>query len=459
MSGFWTLERLTDALGDDVLGARPLGTTPVRAIATDTRTLEAGDAFLALRGERYDAHDFLAEAAARGVRALIVEDARPAAQLGVPVYLVSDTLRALWRLAAYRRAAWSGAGKPIIAVAGSNGKSTTKELVRAALASTFAVDATSGNLNNHIGVPLTLLALRDDADLAIVEVGTNHPGEVAALGGLVQPTVAIVTSIGEEHLEGLGDLAGVLREEVSICKGAAVAITPAAQPEVADAARALAGRVVSAGLDNGDVRPEAHAVDDDGFGSLTLGGTLLRLPVPGTHTMRNAMLAVAAAEICGIPREVAAQGLRGVTPLPMRSAWHRIGALTVINDAYNANPASMREAIALIDALRTSRQRVLVLGSMLELGAQSDAYHREIAQRALASSAGVVAGVGEFARILQEMPPGNGHVLHAATAEELWPVLKSRLAPDAVLLLKASRGVRLERLVPLIERWAAPATA
>jgi UDP-N-acetylmuramoyl-tripeptide--D-alanyl-D-alanine ligase len=440
MSGFWTLERLTDALGDDVLGARPLGTTPVRAIATDTRTLEAGDAFLALRGERYDAHDFLAEAAARGVRALIVEDARPAAQLGVPVYLVSDTLRALWRLAAYRRAAWSGAGKPIIAVAGSNGKSTTKELVRAALASTFAVDATSGNLNNHIGVPLTLLALRDDADLAIVEVGTNHPGEVAALGGLVQPTVAIVTSIGEEHLEGLGDLAGVLREEVSICKGAAVAITPAAQPEVADAARAL-------------------AVDDDGFGSLTLGGTLLRLPVPGTHTMRNAMLAVAAAEICGIPREVAAQGLRGVTPLPMRSAWHRIGALTVINDAYNANPASMREAIALIDALRTSRQRVLVLGSMLELGAQSDAYHREIAQRALASSAGVVAGVGEFARILQEMPPGNGHVLHAATAEELWPVLKSRLAPDAVLLLKASRGVRLERLVPLIERWAAPATA
>lgn len=454
---FWTIDRVAEALARDLVGARPLGTTRIGAISTDTRTVTSGDCFVALRGETFDAHDFLKEAVDKGAAALVMHDARRAAGLGVPVFVVHDTLRALWSLASFRRRAWGGSGRPIIAVAGSNGKTTTKELVNGALSTTFEVHATRGNLNNHVGVPLTLLSLSDAADMAIVEVGTNHPGEVAALGALIEPTVAIVTSIGEEHLEGLGDMAGVLREEVSICRGAAVAVTPASQPEVGAAAQQLAGRVVSAGLDSGDVMPNGYSMGDDGFGTLTFADCSVQLAIPGIHMLRNAMLAVATAELCGIPRETVARGLASVAPLPMRGVWRTIGSATLINDAYNANPASMREAITLLDALKTGRQRVLVIGSMLELGVHSDAYHREIAERALRSSAGVVAAVGEFTRAFQQLGNLNGRVVVADTAEALWPQLAPRLAPDAVLLLKASRGVRLERLVPFIEAWATPA--
>jgi UDP-N-acetylmuramoyl-tripeptide--D-alanyl-D-alanine ligase len=453
---FWTIDRLSDALAGELVGARPLGTARIGDISTDTRTVKSGDCFVALRGETFDAHDFLKEAVDKGAAAFVMHDARRATGLGVPVFVVHDTLRALWSLAGFRRRAWGGSGRPIIAVAGSNGKTTTKELVNGALSTAFEVHATSGNLNNHVGVPLTLLALTDEADLAIVEVGTNHPGEVAALGALVDPTVAIVTSIGEEHLEGLGDMAGVLREEVSICRGAAVAVTPASQPEIGVAAQQLAGRVVSAGLDSGDVTPTSYAMNDDGFGSLTFGDVTVKLAIPGIHMLRNAMLAVATAEVCGVPRETAARGLASVAPLPMRGVWRTLGRATLINDAYNANPASMREAITLLDALKTGRQRVLVIGSMLELGAHSEAYHREIAERALQSSAGVVAGVGEFTRAFQQLGNVNGRVVVADTADALWPQLAPRLAPDAVVLLKASRGVKLERLVPFIEAWATP---
>ncbi len=456
---FWTLDRISSALETELTGARPLGTSPIRAVATDTRTLEAGDCFVALRGETFDAHDFLGDAVAKGAAAIVADDPRRGSGLGVPVFVVRDTLHALWSLARYRRRAWGGGGKAVIAVAGSNGKTTTKELVRAALGTVFDVYATSGNLNNHVGVPLTLLALPDAADLAIVEVGTNHPGEVAALGALIEPALAIVTSIGEEHLEGLGDLAGVLREEVSICRGAAVAVTPSAQPEIGAAAKGLAARVVTAGLDAGDIRPDRYAVGDDGFGSLTFGEHTVRLAIPGAHMLRNAMLALATAQVCGVPVEQAFSGLASVAPLPMRGVWRSLGQATLINDAYNANPASMREAITLLDTLKTNRQRVLVLGSMLELGAHSDAYHREIAERALQSSAGLVAGVGEFTRAFAQIGQTNGRVVVAETAEALWPQLAPRLAPDAVLLLKASRGVRLERLVPLIEAWATPQQA
>ena len=454
---FWTIDRLSDALSGELVGARPLGSARIGAISTDTRTVKSGDCFVALRGETFDAHDFLKDAVDKGAAAIVIHDARRAIGLGVPVFVVHDTLRALWSVASYRRRAWGGGGRPIIAVAGSNGKTTTKELVNGALSTTFEVHATRGNLNNHVGVPLTLLSLADDADLAIVEVGTNHPGEVAALGALVEPTVAIVTSIGEEHLEGLGDINGVLREEVSICNGASVAVTPASQPEVAVAAQLLAGRVVSAGLDSGDVTPTSYAMNDDGFGSLTFGDVTVKLAIPGIHMLRNAMLAVATAEVCGVPRETAARGLASVAPLPMRGVWRTLGRATLINDAYNANPASMREAITLLDALKTGRQRVLVIGSMLELGAHSEAYHREIAERALKSSAGVVAAVGEFTRAFQQLGNVNGRVVVADSAEALWPQLAPRLAPDAVVLLKASRGVKLERLVPFIEAWATPA--
>ncbi|HMN08623.1 MAG TPA: UDP-N-acetylmuramoyl-tripeptide--D-alanyl-D-alanine ligase [Gemmatimonadaceae bacterium] len=448
---FWTLDRLAQALADELDGARPEGRIALGRVVTDTRIVAPGDVFVALIGERFDGHDFCAEAVRRGAVALVVSDPRQVHGLGVPAFTVGDTTRALGALGSYRRRAWGG---PVVAVAGSNGKTSTKELVAAALSSVLSVHATRGNLNNQVGVPLTLLAIPDDADIAVVELGTNHPGEVAALRAIVGPDIAVVTSIGEEHLEGFGDLEGVLREECSVFDGVALAITPSAQPEVAREARTRAGRVVEAGCDRGDVHPASWGVSADGHGWATLGALTLRVPLLGAHNVRNAMLAIAVARSCGVADADAVRGIESMPPLPMRSAREALGTMLLLNDAYNANPASAREALAMLDAIGGERPRVAVLGSMLELGPQGVALHEEIAARALASRASVVAGIGEFVAALQKLAPGDPRVIVAPDAEALWPLLAPRLAPDAIVLLKGSRGTRLERLVPFLRAFA-----
>jgi len=448
---FWTLDRLTQALTDDLEGSRPEGRVPLGRVITDTRQVVAGDVFVALIGERFDAHDFLAEAVGRGAKAVVVSDARRACGLAVPVFVVGDTTRALGSLGRYRRRAWGG---PVVAVAGSNGKTSTKELIAAALSSAFDVHATRGNLNNHVGVPLTLLAIPDEAGIAVIEVGTNHPGEVATLRALVEPDIAVVTSIGEEHLEGLGDLAGVLREECAIFDGVPTAIAPAAQPEVGREARTRAHRVVEAGTDAGDVRADRWGVRDDGRGWAALGEVTVQLPVLGAHNVRNAMLALAVAMECGVDVGAAAQAIGAMPQLSMRSTLDTLGDLLLLNDAYNANPASAREALVTLDAIGGERPRVAVLGSMLELGAQGPALHDEIAARALASKAMLIAGIGEFVGALERVAAGDPRVLLAPDAEALWPLLAARLPSNAVILLKGSRGTRLERLVPHLRRFA-----
>ena len=448
---FWTLDRVADALASITVTPPPRGATALSAVSTDTRAVAGGNLFVALRGERFDAHEFLTEAVRKGATAVVVSDATAAASLGVPVYVVPDTTVALGVLGRYRRRAW---GKTVVAVAGSNGKTSTKELTSAALGSRLSVYATRGNLNNQVGVPLTLLAIPDDADVAVVEIGTNHPGEVAMLRAIAEPDVAILTSIGEEHLEGLGDLAGVLREESAVFECVGVAIVPAAQPEVGDAARAAARSTVSAGLVAGDVRPDSWSIAPDGAGVLRFGDVEVRPPLRGEHNLRNAMLAIATARTLGVSFEDAAAGIARTPALPMRSAWLDIGRFTVINDAYNANPASARESLRMLAALDTTRQRVAILGSMLELGAAGPALHDEIAQIALAGPAAIVAGIGEFSRALPAVAPGDARVIVAPDVPELWQNLVSRLAPDAVILLKGSRGTRLERMIPLIEEAA-----
>ena len=448
---FWTLDRLTQALEEELRGARPEGHVPLGRVVTDTRIVAAGDVFVALIGERFDAHDFLAEAVQRGAVAVVVSDPRRAVGLHVPVYVVDDTTRALAALGRYRRRAWGG---PIVAVAGSNGKTSTKELVAAALSSAFDVHATRGNLNNHVGVPLTLLALPDDAGIAVVEVGTNHPGEVATLRAIVEPDIAVVTSIGEEHLEGLGDLDGVLREECAVFVDVPIAITPASQPEVAREAHTRARRVVVAGTDGGDLHPDRWGVGADGRGWAEFGEVRVQLPVLGAHNVRNAMLALAVARECGVDLGAAAQAIAAMPQLSMRSTLESVGALTLLNDAYNANPASAREAIATLDAIGGDRPRVAVLGSMLELGAHATDLHREIAARALASKAVLIAGVGDFAMAFESLAPNDPRILVAADAEALWPLLAPSLPADAVILMKGSRGTRLERLVPHLRQFA-----
>ena len=448
---YWTLQRVASALRTG-----PRSSQPLSGISTDTRTIKRGDLFVALRGENHDAHMFLAQARDAGAAAFVVDDPKCVVGLGLPAFVVPDTLIALGQLATAWRRAW---GRTVIAVAGSNGKTSTKELLKAALGRTFLVHATAGNLNNLIGVPLTLLAIPSDAEIAVVEVGTNTPGEIAQLRAISEPDVAVLTSIGEEHLEGLGDLAGVLREEADIFDGVALAVVPSVHPEVAEIALIRSRAVVRAGLSSADampadVAPSAWGLDNEGRPWLDVDGTRIALPLRGAHQAANAMLAVATARACGVPIADAAAGMAAMPVPSMRGVWAVLGDAVLINDAYNANPASMRAALDLLSSVGVGRPRVAILGTMRELGVNAPAHHREIAQEALASNAALVVGVGEFANALSSIAPNDPRVIVAAEFDALWPLLEPRLARNAVILLKASRGMRLERLVPTLTSWA-----
>ena len=448
---FWTLDRVAAALDECAALPLPRGSTAVERITTDTRSISRGELFVALRGERFDGHDYLEAAAAAGAAGVVVTRPLPLGVLRIPVYQVKDTLIALGALARYWRRAWGG---KVIAVAGSNGKTTTKDLMRAALGDEMRVHATTGNLNNRVGVPLTLLSMPAETECAVIELGSNIPGEVAILRDVSEPQIAVVTSVAEEHLEGFGDLAGVLREETSVYDGVDVGIAPAAQPDVANAARKLAKRLVTAGLDSGDVKPKSWKIEPDGRGTLELDGVIVSPPLRGRHNLENAMLAIALAREMGASDVSIADGIARMAVPKMRSAWERIGRATIINDAYNSNPGSARAAIELLEGVGGGKQRVIVLGTMRELGPQSDKLHDDISGLALESGADVIAGIGDFETSLARVGAGDKRIVTAATVEEIWPLLEPRLAPDAVILLKASRGVQLERLVPHLTTWA-----
>lgn len=447
--GFWSLRRVADALRPHARTVVPSDDRPIGRVWTDSRSVKSGDLFVALKGENFDAHDYLAGAVAAGAMTVVVS--RPVANLGVPTIEVRDTLAVLGALGQYRRRAWNG---PVVAVAGSNGKTSTKELIKAALSTRLDVHYTTGNLNNLVGVPLTLLAIPDGAQVAVVEMGTNQPGEVAALRAIVEPTFVVITSVGEEHLEGLGDIAGVLREELCATDGVAVAVTPSAQPEIGAGARGRAMRVVEAGLESGDLKATNWTVQPDGTGRLTVEGVSVAVPLRGAHNLRNAMLALAVAREMGIPIDEAAAGIAAMTPPPMRVNWEQLGRATLINDAYNANPPSMRAAIDLLVHAGAGRQRVAILGTMRELGGSAGRLHEELARAALASPVELIGGVGEMGQALGMLAPGDPRVATGDDPASVWRSIASRVAPDAVILLKGSRGVRLEQLVPDITAWS-----
>ncbi len=484
---YWTLRRAAQALGAQLVSGPRLDDRALSGVSTDTRTLTRGALFVALRGANHDAHDWLEQARDAGAAAVVVERPEAAMGLGLPVLVVHDTLAALGLLGHAWRRVWGGA---VVAVGGSNGKTSTKEMLRAVLSARFTVHATAANYNNLVGVPLTLLAIPPHADIAVVEVGTNAPGEIAQLRVICEPDVAVVTSIGEEHLEGLGDLAGVLREEGALFHGVSLAIVPSHEVDLANAAEHAGARsVVRAGLDSGDVHATRWELGDDGHVRLQLGNAAdaadaaaagrvtdapgapgagapgagaadaatAIVPMRGEHQGANAMLALAVASQFAIPMAEAAESLSRMVVPAMRGGWESIGALTVINDAYNANPPSMRAALALMRRVGKDRQRVAVLGTMRELGAHSDAQHDAIARDALDAldnGVDIVVAVGEFAAAFERVAPGDQRVMPAVDPEAAWECLQPVLARNAMVLLKGSRGVRLERVLPPLISWA-----
>lgn len=427
------------------------------AIETDTRTLREGALFVALRGLSHDAHAYLADAASRGARGAVVEHV-PDGAPELRYYVVPDTLAALGRLARCHR---RRLGVRVCAVVGSNGKTTTKDLLRAVLATRYRVHATTGNFNNLVGVPLTLLSCPRGVEVIVAEAGTNVPGEVARLAGILEPDAVVITTIAAEHLEGLGDLDGVLREETSILPwlpAGGVAAVPD-EPEVLPArARALVDivRVVgfsdraNAGFRGADLRLDEAARVQFGW-----AGREVRLQLRGRHNARNALLALAIGRAWAVDDAAAVAALADVVPPKMRAEIRQYGNVTVITDCYNANPASVRAAMDLLVSMPRRGGRVAVLGSMLELGPTAPALHEEVARDVAAQDVDRIVATGEFARAFEPLAASLGdRLVREEDPLVAWERAEQTFSGDEVILLKGSRGVALERLLPrFIELW------
>jgi UDP-N-acetylmuramoyl-tripeptide--D-alanyl-D-alanine ligase len=464
MSGFrWTAAEVGRALG--VEPSAPV-TAVFSGVSTDTRHIAPGQLFVALRGESFDAHDFLRLAATAGAAAAVVSRIPDDAPPTLPLYRVDDTLHALGRLGRHRRRAHPGR---VVAVAGSNGKTTTKELLRAALSGHCRVHATEGNLNNQVGAPLTLLAAPDEAEVLIVEVGTNEPGEIALLGAIVEPDLALITSIGEEHLEGLGSVAGVLEEELAVLGALGerglgfVADEPDALPA---RARALLGdRARVAGLTSlAQLRPDGEVmVRADGSTEWAFHGQAIHVPLPGRHNVRNTQLALGVAEARDVPLAAAAAGIAAMRAPRMRNEWRRVGRMGLLADCYNANPPSLRAAVDLLASIPAEGGKVAVVGTMRELGAHADTLHREAAAHIAALvGRGIdrVLATGDFVPAFDALAAGLGdRLITAQDPIEGYAALRGHLAGNETVLLKGSRGVALERLIPLLEEDFGTASA
>jgi UDP-N-acetylmuramoyl-tripeptide--D-alanyl-D-alanine ligase len=434
---------------------------PVTGVSIDSRSLAVGDAFFAIKGHRLDGHAYLAEAAGRGSACLVVHELPDEVPPNVPLVLVQETTKALGRLAAWHRAKFT---IPVVAVTGSNGKTTTKELMAAILATRWNTLKPAGSFNNQWGLPLTLLGLGPEHGALVVELGTNQPGEIAELAALAKPTVGAVTVVAPVHTEFLGSLEGVRDEKAGLVRALApdgVAVLNADDARVASMARDTRARVLTFGTaaraDGGDV------VDGPAGLTFTLahGGATERitLTLSGRHNVINALAAAGAGVALGFSLGEIATGLATARPAKGRCVWRMAGEVRLLDDTYNANPESVRAALDTVAAHRgNARRLVVVLGDMLELGAAVEEAHREVGRYAVTpAGADVVIGMGRHARTLIDAARAAGapEAQHTETFEDTVAVLLKELVPGDLVLIKGSRGMRMERIVDaLVARLA-----
>jgi UDP-N-acetylmuramoyl-tripeptide--D-alanyl-D-alanine ligase len=429
--------------------------TRVHRVSTDSRRVQADELFFALPGGRFDGHDFLRQAAEKGAGAVVVERKRvPAGWSGCAMIAVEDTREALGQLASKYRKDFT---LLMVAIGGSNGKTTTKELVASVLRQKVATLWSEASFNNDIGVPLTLLRLEKSHRAAVLEAGTNHPGELAPLLKMIQPKHGVITCIGREHLEFFGDVAGVAREEGWLAEllpadgkllvngddewtGQMVERTRAAVVRVGFAA-SNDWRARGLHLDKQGVRFQVDGPKADYAGEY-------RIQLLGRHQVVNALFAIAIGMELGLSRAEVARGLAECGPQKMRLELWEHGGVRVLDDAYNANVDSVVAALQTLRELPCKGRRVAVLGDMAELGAHSEAAHEEIGRRAAELGVGQLFAVGKMASVMARAAQGAGlnRVFEFADVETASAAVKSFVKSGDVVLLKASRSTRLERI-------------
>lgn len=422
----------------------------------DSRTVAAGEVFFAVKGDRFDGHDFVASAMEKGaVAAVVRSDQLQRYEDTSHLLVVEDTLAALQMLATAVRKVW---GKPLVGVTGSAGKTTTKEAIAHVLASRFRVLKSEGNFNNHFGLPLMLLKLEPEHDVAVIELGMSHAGEITALAKIAQPEIGVVTNVAPVHLEFFDSLAGIARAKYELIESlpaSGTAVLNADDEYVSQFGRDFKGRVIMYGTaPTADVRAEniqSRGTEGTLFDIVTGGGREpARLPLVGAHNVLNGLAAVSVALARGLKLPEAVAALSTLTPADKRGQVLQVGNITVINDCYNSNPKALN---AMVDALANMKagRRIVVAGEMLELGPAGEAMHREAGQHLAEKKIDVLLGVRGLAQAMVEGAQQAGAKADfLATPEEAGDWLAREMRDGDVVLLKASRGVKLEKA---LEQW------
>lgn len=428
-------------------------TEVVRRVSIDSRSIDRGDLFFAIRGDRFDGHQFVGDALSAGACAAVVQRDKTKSLQSVDsdrLLFVDDTIAALGRLAAWHR---KKSTAHVVAVTGSNGKTTVKNMITQVLGTKFSVAAARASFNNQIGVPLTLLSCEAHHDYVVVEIGTNAPGEVAALAQIASPDVGVITSVGHAHLEGLGDIEGVRREKLSLLshtRDTAVVHDDAAGAELVESFGLK--RIIRFGQ---SPAADVRVTDIDSSPAQTFArlssGVSFTIPLAGAHNAVNAAAAMTVATDAGVDPAESAEALATFAPPAMRMAYEQVGDITLIRDCYNANPSSMRAAIDVL--AQAAGRRVLIVGEMAELGVASKRFHRQIGEYAAQMRIDLVGSVGRAAApaaaAFKVASPGAGCLRFDSTADAVKRLPHELVAGDTVLI-KGSRVAGLEAVAEAI---------
>jgi UDP-N-acetylmuramoyl-tripeptide--D-alanyl-D-alanine ligase len=449
-----TLDWIAGAVAGAVRGR---GDTPVRDVVTDSRTMAAGDVFVALRGPRFDGHSFAAEALARGAAGVVVERewADAHAEAGDGVVAVSDTLQALQDLA---HAVRVGSGAKVVAITGSAGKTTTKESIAALLATRFRVVKNKGNLNNHIGLPLSLMQLTSGPDVAVMELGMNHAGEIRTLVRIAEPDIRVWTNVGDAHLGFFASVEAIADAKAEILEEARprdVLVCAADDPRVMARATTFAGRRITFG-ESADADVRAHDVRDLGWDGMRArvetpaGGVDLSTPLLGRGNLANVLAATAVALECGVPLDVVPDVAAALRPADRRGVVrHLRDGVTLIDDSYNSSPSALRRALEVMARETRAAGRVAVLGEMLELGEHAEPLHAACGRAAAESGLRLLVAVGGApARALADAAVAAGlprdSVLFFESSAGAAPAVAAALRAGDLVLVKGSRGTRCD---------------
>jgi UDP-N-acetylmuramoyl-tripeptide--D-alanyl-D-alanine ligase len=458
---------ILEATGGRVLsttGRLKLNRLVIEGVSTDSRSISPGEVFFTLSGPRFDGHEFVEQALKKGAATAVVSEEwcqsrTPGKELPTPLIAVPDSLVALQDLAGYYRRKFD---LTLIAITGTNGKTTTKDMVAAVLSAHFRTMKTEGNFNNHIGVPLTLFRLSSGDQMAVVEMGMSGPGEIHRSAEISRPQHGLITNIGPAHLQQLKSLEKITKAKFELLEK----LPPEGRAFLnADDERLMAqrvippSRVVTFGLGEGsDFRAIQVGTPDGVRTDFEVSGLgQFQIPTLGRHNVYNALAAIAVGRLLEISTDLIREALKGFRPSPMRMKRVEIGGMVILNDAYNANPSSMRAALEVLSGLEVGARKIAVLGEMLELGEEGPQFHRELGQFVARSGIHWLVTVGKLAQDIARGALQEGFqaakIARCVDANGAAERLKDLLQPGDLVLLKGSRGVHLEDILAVLSTW------